>query len=165
MNKLKLNWKLLLIPLLIIVLVLVYFKITTTTPTNVLQTYGTMPTHPKFQRVVVTIDGCEGDLDKTINSVLYQDVRVSEIATDKKTCNVSNMCESVLNRYSDPYNRGVIKSTFERELDADTVVVFIKRGYSFPSSNTLRNLLDQWSKETPVKTTNVSVMNAAQCNV
>jgi hypothetical protein len=123
-----------------------------------------MPTHPKFQRVVVTVDGCDGDLDKTINSVLSQDIRVSEIASDKKTCNVSNMCESVLNRYSDPYNKGVIKSTFERELDADTVVVFIKRGYAFPSTNTLRNLLDQWSKETPVKTPDVSVMNAAQCN-
>jgi hypothetical protein len=130
---------------------------------NLLQKYGTVPTHPKFQRVVVTVDGCDGDLDKTINSVLSQNMRVSEIATDKNTCNVSNMCESVLNRYSDPYNKGVIKSTFERELDADTVVVFIKRGYSFPSASGLRKLLDQWSVETPVKTDEVSVMNAAQC--
>ena len=59
---------------------------------NLIQKYGTRPTHPKFQRVVVTVDGCEGDLDKTINSVLSQDVRVSEIATDTKTCNISNMC-------------------------------------------------------------------------
>lgn len=153
------------IPVVSVILICVYVYFFKGNTKNVLQRYGTMPTHPKFQRVVVTVDGCDGDLDKTINSVLSQDIRVSEIASDKKTCNVSNMCESVLNRYSDPYNKGVIKSTFERELDADTVVVFIKRGYSFPSSNTLRNLLDQWSKETPVKTTNVSVMNAAQCNV
>jgi len=147
--------------IIILLLIPVYFLKGNTT--NVLQKYGTIPSHPKLQRVVVTVDGCDGDLDKTINTVLSQDVRVSEIASDKKTCNVSNMCESVLNRYSDPYKKGMIKSTFERELDADTVVVFIKRGYAFPSNNTLRNLLDQWSKETPVKTTDVSVMNAAQC--
>lgn len=130
---------------------------------NLIQKYGTRPTHPKFQRVVVTVDGCEGDLDKTINSVLSQDVRVSEIATDTKTCNISNMCESVLNRYSDPYNRGVIKSTFERELEADTVVIFIKRGYSFSSAGGIRKLLDKWSEKNPVKTDKVSVMNADQC--
>lgn len=130
---------------------------------NLIQKYGARPTHPKFERVVVTVDGCEGDLDKTINSVLSQDVRVSEIATDTKTCNVSNMCESVINRYSDPYNRGVIKSTFERELEADTVVIFIKRGYSFSSTEGLRKLLDKWSEENPVKTDEVSVMNADQC--
>jgi hypothetical protein len=153
----------LVIILVIIILLLIPAYFLKGNTTNVLQKYGTIPSHPKLQRVVVTVDGCDGDLDKTINSVLSQDVRVSEIASDKKTCNVSNMCESVLNRYSDPYNKGMIKSTFERELDADTVVVFIKRGYAFPSNNTLRNLLDQWSKETPVKTTDVSVMNAAQC--
>mgnify|MGYP001079710727 CR=1 FL=1 len=152
------------IPVVSVILICVYVYFFKGNTKNVLQRYGTMPTHPKFQRVVVTVDGCDGDLDKTINSVLSQDIRVSEIASDKKTCNVSNMCESVLNRYSDPYNKGVIKSTFERELDADTVVVFIKRGYAFPSTNTLRNLLDQWAKETPVKTPDVSVMNAAQCN-
>ena len=152
------------IPVVSVILICVYVYFFKGNTKNVLQIYGTMPTHPKFQRVVVTVDGCDGDLDKTINSVLSQDIRVSEIASDKKTCNVSNMCESVLNRYSDPYNKGVIKSTFERELDADTVVVFIKRGYAFPSTNTLRNLLDQWAKETPVKTPDVSVMNAAQCN-
>jgi len=150
----------------LIVLILVsglYVYISSKTSKNILATYGLTPTHPKFQRVVVTVDGCDGDLDKTINSVLSQNVRVSEIATDKKTCNVSNMCESVLNRYSDPYNKGVVKSTFERELDADTVVVFIKRGYAFSDTGSLRSMLDKWTESAPIKTENVSIMNAAQC--
>jgi hypothetical protein len=154
-------------PILITILILVpvlYVYISNKTGTkNILAAYGLTPTHPKFQRVVVTVDGCDGDLDRTINSVLSQNVRVSEIATDKKTCNVSNMCESVLNRYSDPYNKGVVKSTFERELDADTVVVFIKRGYAFPDTGSLRSMLDKWTESVPIKTENVSIMNAAQC--
>jgi len=153
-------------PILITIIILVsvlYVYISNKTSKNILAAYGLTPTHPKFQRVVVTVDGCDGDLDKTINSVLSQNVRVSEIATDKKTCNVSNMCESVLNRYADPYNKGVVKSTFERELDADTVVVFIKRGYAFPDAGSLRSMLDKWTASVPIKTENVSIMNAAQC--
>lgn len=160
MKRLKIIFPILIVLILVSVL---YVYISSKTSKNILATYGLTPTHPKFQRVVVTVDGCDGDLDKTINSVLSQNVRVSEIATDKKTCNVSNMCESVLNRYSDPYNKGVVKSTFERELDADTVVVFIKRGYAFPDTGSLRSMLDKWTESVPIKTENVSIMNAAQC--
>lgn len=161
MKRMKIIFSIL-ITIIILVSVL-YVYISSKTSKNILATYGLTPTHPKFQRVVVTVDGCDGDLDRTINSVLSQNVRVSEIATDKKTCNVSNMCESVLNRYSDPYNKGVVKSTFERELDADTVVVFIKRGYAFPDTGSLRSMLDKWTESVPIKTENVSIMNAAQC--
>lgn len=161
MKRMKIIFSIL-ISIIILVSVL-YVYISSKTSKNILATYGLTPTHPKFQRVVVTVDGCDGDLDRTINSVLSQNVRVSEIATDKKTCNVSNMCESVLNRYSDPYNKGVVKSTFERELDADTVVVFIKRGYAFPDTGSLRSMLDKWTESVPIKTENVSIMNAAQC--
>lgn len=127
--------------------------------------YGQTPSHPKFKRVVIMIDGCSGDLDKTINSALNQSVRVSEIATgvEKNKCDISQMCASVLNHYDDPYNKGTVKSTFEREMEADTIVAFVKRGYVFPEKDSLKQLLDQWTAEKPVKTPNVSVMSANQC--
>ena len=131
--------------------------------------YGKRPTHSKFPRVVVTIDGCKGDLDATIKSVLSQSVRVSEIATgihddDKKeTCKISDMCKSVLNRYKDPYQKGTVTSTFERELEADTIVVFVKRGYTFSAPDELEKLLDKWTPEAPIQNKNVSVMNGNQC--
>ena len=140
------------------------------TSTTVLADYGKRPTHPKFPRVVVTIDGCSGDIDATIKSILSQSIRVSEITTGvandhkKETCKISNMCESVLNRYKDPYNKGTIKSTFERELEADTIVVFVKRGYTFSSDDDLKKLLDKWTPSAALKTKNVSVMNGNQCN-
>ena len=58
------------IPVVSVILICVYVYFFKGNTKNVLQRYGTMPTHPKFQRVVVTVDGCDGDLDKTINSVL-----------------------------------------------------------------------------------------------
>jgi len=127
--------------------------------------YGQTPSHPEFKRVVIMIDGCSGDLDKTINSALNQSVRVSEIATgvEKNKCDISQMCASVLNHYDDPYNKGTVKSTFEREMEADTIVAFVKRGYVFPEKDSLKQLLDQWTAEKPVKTPNVSIMSANQC--
>ena len=131
--------------------------------------YGKRPTHPNFPRVVVTIDGCSGDIDATIKSILSQSIQVSEITTgvsdekSKQTCEISNLCKSVLNRYKDPYNKGTVKSTFERELEADTIVVFVKRGYIFTDNNELKKFLDKWTPGAAVETKNISVMNGNQC--
>jgi hypothetical protein len=131
-----------------------------------LATYSLKPRVDKFRRVVVVIDGCnDGDLDVTINSILNQNVQVSEIATkrEKTKCDLPH-CEAVLNRYNDPYKKGIIQSTFEREMEADTVVVFVKRGFRFESPSSLQQLLNAWTPGSPIETESVSVMTANQCH-
>ena len=155
----------LLIVIIVAIMIAVMVHKSNQNPKDVLTQYGLAPEHPRFKRVVIMIDGCEGDLDKTINSVLNQSVRVSEISTgvEKDKCNISKMCASVLNHYDDPYEKGAVKSTFERELEADTIVVFVKRGHVFERKDSLDEYLSRWTPQTPVKTANVSVLSSNQC--
>ena len=110
-------------------------------------------------RVVVVIGGTEGDVDKSIQSVLDQSVQVDEIATCKNGTDPNDeICKTVINKYGDPFNKGLVKSTFDRELDASTKVVFLKRGDVFENKGQLASLMKKWTPEDQVILENPSIM-------
>ena len=135
---------------------------------SALRNYMNKKEYPDIKKVVVFVEGCDlTDINKTVNSILQQSIRVSEIATNKdgKTCKPSRQCDAVLNKYGDPLKKGIVKSTFEREMDAKTVVVFIKNGYVFKNEGELENLLKKWNPKEIVKTENITIMNSDQCDL
>lgn len=110
-------------------------------------------------RVVVVIGGTDGDVDRTIQSVLNQSVQVDEIATCKKGDDPNDeICKSVVNKYGDPFDKGLVKSTFDRELDASTIVVFLKRGDVFENKQQLASLMAKWTPANPVTVNNPSIL-------
>ena len=123
--------------------------------TALLPTYSKKKNHPLFGKVVVVIKGDkDACIKKTIHSVLNQNIKVDEISTCDTTDLSSNVCKKIVNVYSDPYNIGLIRSTFEREFDADTIAVFLRCGDVLPSNEYISNALDLWSIHKPYEHNN-----------
>jgi hypothetical protein len=115
-----------------------------------LSTYPQKKTHPSFGKVVVVIKGDkDACIEKTIRSVLNQNIKVDEISTCDNSDISSNVCKKVVNIYSDHYNVGIERATFERLLDADTIAVFLRCGDVLPSRNYISKALDSWSLKKP----------------
>ena len=126
---------------------------------NYLQGYSEKKKHPKFQKVLVVVDGVDG-IDKTVESILKQNIQVDEIAT----CNDAKLgqCGQVVNKYKDPWSKGIVQSTWEREFDRGTIALFIKGGRELPHSRYLTNLLDRWTPEKPLRQNGLLLMKSEQ---
>ena len=112
-------------------------------------------------------DGSDYHFYRQDNNGLWSHKFGWKIATNKdgKTCKPSLQCDAVLNKYGDPFKKGIVKSTFEREMDAETVVVFIKNGYVFKVEDELENLLKMWKNtKSIVETEHIKIMNSNQCD-
>jgi len=110
-------------------------------------------------RVVVVIGGTDGNVDESIQSVLDQSVQVDEIATCKTGDDPNDeICKSVVNKYGDPFDKGLVESTFDRELDASTKVVFLKRGDVFKNKQHLASLMAKWTPGNPVTVKSPSIL-------
>ena len=154
--------------LLVVILTGCYLYFSKNAINSALRNYMNKKEFPSIKKVVVFVEGCDlTDINKTVHSILLQSIRVSEIATNKdgKTCKPSPQCDAVLNKYGDPFKKGIVKSTFEREMDAETVVVFIKNGYVFKDEDELENLLKRWKNaKSIVETEHIKIMNSNQCD-
>jgi hypothetical protein len=134
------------------------YKHNKTSGARSLATYSQKP-KASTNRVVVVIGGSEGDVDQTVQSILNQSVQVDEIATCKKGDDPNDeICKSVVNKYGDPFGKGLVKSTFDRELDASTIVVFLKRGEVFENDGQLASLMAKWTPDNPVIVENPSIL-------
>ncbi len=134
----------------------------TTTNTSLetyLRDYTGKRKHPRFKKVLVVIDGVNG-IDKTVRSILKQDIQVDEIAT----CNDAKLGQGriVVNKYKDPWSKGIVKSTWEREFDKGTIAIFVKGGREFRHTRYLSQLLNRWTQEQPLKHDGILVMKSEQ---
>lgn len=124
-----------------------------------LKGYSQKKKHPNFKKVLVVVDGING-IDETVTSILKQNIQVDEIAT----CHDAKLgkCKRVVNKYKDPWSKGVVKNTWEREFDRGTIAVFLKGGIELPHSRYLSNLLDKWTPEAPLRQGGILVMKSEQ---
>jgi len=126
---------------------------------NYLNGYSQKKKHPNFKKVLVVVDGING-IDETVTSILKQNIQVDEIAT----CHDAKLgrCNRVVNKYKDPWSKGIVKNTWEREFDRGTVAVFLKGGRELPHTRYLSNLLDKWTPEEPLRLGGILVMKSEQ---